>query len=222
MPPPTYIINLATKRVAATLKFPLLHASFTGVQEQAFLQKKSREYKIPQPQHWDSGLRNNYDFGNCQSRNDAVGQSALGTPIYDQLTLKYNGNGGEYHFTDEPVLEAHQEKKIVSELPVGYDPDSAHFGTVNEYMTSQNLVITIKGLLIDEKHERLPYELLQDLYLLFKQNTVLEAHSRFLQALGVTHLICRDFSVSPLEGYYDTYTYSIEAISDVAFELQLL
>jgi Domain of unknown function (DUF6046) len=220
-----FIINLATREVAANLQFPLLRASFTSVQEQAFFGKKNQQFTIPQPQHWDSGLRNNYDFGDGSGllRNDTVGLSAmLGTPIYDKLTLKYNGTNGIYTFSDEPVMEARQEKKIVSELPIGYDPTTCHFGSVKELMATEDMIFTIKGLLIDAKHERLPFELLQELYQLFKQNNVLEASSRYLQAMEVTYLVCKSFQVAPLEGYYDTYTYTLEAMSDTPFELQLL
>lgn len=213
---PSYIINLATREVIDRLQFPLLRTGANAGLQAILNGASAAHFKINSKNAW----REHYDFnfGELPTNEEPQGVSVLGTPIYDKLVLKAGG----IVFSDTPVMEANQMASLVIQKPIGYDADAPNKGSVKEDMGLDDVMVSIKGLLMHDEHTRLPYEALSALHNLFQKSRVVACESRYLQALGITQLVIQRFQVQPLEGYIDTFMYTLECLSDVPFDLEII
>lgn len=153
-----------------------------------------------------------------------IGTSSLGTPVFDDITFpagQYVNLFGDVIGFDEVVLRdvlivANRAKNIVMTPVQGRD------GTVKEYISAGDYIISVSGRLVSESNT-FPELELANLNALMDANTALSVVCSFLNdGLNVGYLVMQRDSYSQVRGSRNTIDISFQAVSDVSLDLEEL
>lgn len=152
-----------------------------------------------------------YNGLNVSNSPTALTQSILGTPIYEQITLRDGGN--EYTFPDWPLIDIAFTKNIIK------TPIKGRNGTVKEYINIDDYQIGIRGILINYVNDEYPYDLLSQLQSFCIINRELQVTSPVLNILDIHNLVITDVRYPEVEGYNHIQPFIIQCLSDEPIEL---
>lgn len=153
-------------------------------------------------------------FQDTNQEEELRGFSLIGLPIRDVVVIRPIGNEG-LSLIDMPFITSNFIKRVVKTPIIGGD------GTVKEVINNDDVAISIRGTICNlDNTSELPYNNITALRNMFYQNAVMVVESRYFEAINVTNIVIENLSIEPTE-FPNTITYSIDCVSDVAFELQL-
>ena len=143
----------------------------------------------------------------------------LGGPYFQ--TLKVSHEGKQYVFPNEPLISMSLAKTIVETATVGKERK----GTVKEYICTEDYVLTIKGVCINEdpdRREEYPSEQVQELHKLFEINDSLNIENNpFLELFDIRSIVLKDIQWEEMAGQQGLQKYTITAVSDQDFYADL-
>lgn len=166
------------------------------------------DYKIDQTNYVDAPLQY---------------KSQLGTTVYaniEFLSETYETNiKGVFKTTPDLRYEAilltvGQAKKIIKTEIQGRD------GTVKEYIGMDDYQVTINGI-ITGPNGHYPADEVIDLKKVLDAPIAIPVACTYLNNLGINSIIIEGYELAQVEGGYSYQTFSINAVSDIAQELQI-
>ena len=147
--------------------------------------------------------------------------SKLGTVIYSNLIFNAGkviegvvvipGSEWEAFQCDDILFSISQSKKIITTEIQGSD------GTVKEYIGLDDFQIQMTGR-ISGAYNVYEKELVAQLKKILSVGQPLAVSSWYLQNLGITKIVIKDFSFGQTEGEYSTQYFTINALSDNVIE----
>ena len=140
--------------------------------------------------------------------------SKLGTVIYSNLIFNAVKGGDvtwEAFQCDDILFSVSQSKKIITTEIQGRD------GTVKEYIGLDDYQIQMTGR-ISGGYNVYEKELVAQLKKILSVGQPLAVSSWYLQNLGITDLVIKDFNFGQNEGEYSTQYFTINALSDNVIE----
>lgn len=148
--------------------------------------------------------------------------SKLGTVIYSNLIFNkgreiLNGiviSEWEAFQCDDILFSVSQSKKIITTEIQGRD------GTVKEYIGLDDYQIQMTGR-ISGSYNVYEKELVAQLKTILSVGQPLAVSSWYLQNLGITEIVVKDFSFGQNEGEYSTQYFTINAMSDNVIEASI-
>jgi len=135
------------------------------------------------------------------------------------MTLKVSYKGQEFLFPNEPIVSIGMSKTIVKTATVGKKKKR----TVKEYITTDDEVITIKGVCIDlNDPERYPADQVQLLNDLFDIDDAVEIEDNaFFELFGIRKIVIDDLQWDEMIGESGMQKYTIKALGDDDFYADL-
>lgn len=152
-----------------------------------------------------------YNSLNLPALPKARAYSVLGTPIYEQITLKTSNR--EYTFPDWPLIDISASKNIVTTAIKGRN------GSVKEYINIDDYQVNIRGILINYESDDYPEDLVYDLHETFKLKTEMQVTSPVMNLLDIHNLVIKDIKIPEVEGYNNIQPYLLQCLSDEPIEL---
>lgn len=143
------------------------------------------------------------------------GISALGTPVFSNLTLRLPSDSQKVLRMDTVLMTVSMTKNIVKTSIQGRN------GTFKEYVSDGDYAVSIRGILTTNNGNQYPKADTQMLYDLLAANDPLSAISDFLSLYGVKNLVVESFNIPQVEGFYNTQPFEITCSSDTPLELFL-
>jgi hypothetical protein len=168
------------------------------------------------------------------------GKSIFGTPLFSTLFIekpkysdyKYNDSTEAYDKTDVTlsetetrgdvqgcylescIVEINQPRNIITTAIQGHD------GTVKEFINNGDYMVTIKGYFASENPEIYPEQQVKVLASYLNAPISLNVSNKYLNDMfGVLSIVVSNYSFKQVEGYRNVQYFTIEAMSDVPFEV---
>lgn len=203
---PTILENplILNKLVSTGIKDLIQFAGLTNVK---IHDESSNPFEVPQTLNTDG----------------ARGISSIGTLVYSSILFNsgkvFDSNGAlQYTWDDfeiqDCLLQVSQSKKIIVTEIQGRD------GTVKEYIGMDDFQVQIIGRLNGDYGVN-PKEDTATLKKILDAGQPLAVTSWWLQNLGITDIVVKDFNFAQTEGEYSTQYFSINAISDKVVESKI-
>ena len=170
-------------------------------------------------------VRSNADFElpDAIDMDPVVAESYLGTPVLSNIVFKpgsYEQNGEIIQYeglTINTVLITASMSKNIVITPVAGRP-----GTVKEYISKGDYVITINGAIVNETGgAAYPKEDMKRLIALMDVPEALDFTSEYLDLFGSMDLVITNFTPPQAKGQRNMQVFTIGAVSDNPIELQL-
>lgn len=134
-----------------------------------------------------------------------------------------------FRFPIPPIVRLNKHKNVVMTPVAGRDY------TVKEIIAAEDWKIAMTGIVVNEDFVQssggdfqlpvqevgYPLDFLQELNNLCERNEALEVNCELFNILKIDRIVITDFEPS-LEGYHNAFAYTIQALSDTSFELELL
>jgi D-alanine-D-alanine ligase-like ATP-grasp enzyme len=152
--------------------------------------------------------------------------SVLGTPVFcdlvisasrivnNQVTGQAVQVGTESIQLFQVLIEVHQTKNIVKTAVAGMD------GTVKEYMSLGDYMVTIRGVLTNTFKSDYPKEDVRQLVQLFVRKQALNVTSEYLSLFGITSLVVEDFKMGQEAGRQNMQKFEANCSSDMPLLLK--
>ena len=152
-----------------------------------------------------------------------VARSYLGTPVLSNIVFRpgsYERNGQVINFDgltiNTVLITANQSKNIVT------TPVNGRNGTVKEYISDGDYVITLNGAIVNETGgDAYPRDDVQRLIELLKVPEALQFTAEFLDLLGSFDLVVTGYDIPQTQGQRNLQLFTINCLSDNPIELQL-
>jgi hypothetical protein len=131
------------------------------------------------------------------------------------MTLKVSYKGQQFLFPNEPIISIGMSKTIVKTATVGKKKKRS----VKEYITTDDEVITIKGVCIDlNDPEVYPADQVKLLNDLFEVNDAVEIEDNaFFELFGIRKIVLEDLQWDEMIGESGMQKYTIKALGDDDF-----
>lgn len=131
------------------------------------------------------------------------------------MTLKVSHQGMQFLFPNEPIISIGMSKTIVKTATVGKKKKRS----VKEYITTDDEVITIKGVCIDlTDPERYPAEQVKMINDLFEINDAIDIEDNaFFELFGIRKIVLEDLQWDEMIGESGMQKYTIRALGDDDF-----
>ena len=156
-----------------------------------------------------------YIIGVGAVQDTPIATSKLGTPVYSNIIFNASVVGGWSDFViNDCLITVNQAKKIITTEIQGRD------GTVKEYIGLDDYQIQIVGRL-NGTYNVNPRSETKDLKTILDSGQPLAITSWWLQNLGITDVVVKDYNFPQTEGEYSTQYFSISAISDKQVEARI-
>lgn len=135
------------------------------------------------------------------------------------MTLKLSYKGEEFLLPNEPLISISSSKTIVETPTVGKDRK----GSVNEYITTDDDMITIRGVCINtDDPDAYPSKQVDELNKIFNINDSIEVvGNKFFELFGVRNIIIRTREIEEMVGEQSLQKYTLTAKSDQDFYADL-
>lgn len=151
-------------------------------------------------------------------------ESMLGTPIYDTIEFPagVDENGQSYNGVrlDTALITINQSKNILTTPIQGRD------GTIKEYISDGDFVITISGLIVGQSlssgqsftmqkiGNKYPSEDVKALFNICKVKSTVQINSQFLNRFNINDVVITNYSFDQVAGKYNTQIFEINLLSD--------
>lgn len=153
-----------------------------------------------------------------------IATSALGTPVYDDITFpaaSYVNLFGDTISFDEVslvdvLITVNRTKNVVKTAIQGRD------GTIKEYIGAGDYIISVTGKIVSDTNT-FPDLDLQNLIAIMDANASLEIVCTFLnEGFGIGYVVVDSHSVSQVQGSRDTLEFTFQCSSDVSIDIEEL
>jgi len=162
---------------------------------------------------------------NLVTKDEPIGTSSLGTPIYTDLTLvggfSYTDNISEKTVTIENdvrietvLITVTQPVRVIKTEIQGRD------GTVKEYIGRDDAHITINGV-ITGSNGVYPREQVKALKEWLDAPVSKSIVTWWLDNLGISEIVVENYTIPQVQGGYSYQMFSIDAISDIPVQLRI-
>lgn len=154
-----------------------------------------------------------------EPQDEAVAQSYLGTPVYDQLIFPAEGNEEIQLINDlviNDVIFRVTRLKIIVKTPV-----QGRKGTVKELVTLGDYQIEIMGKIVSEYPNQKPIDKLRELLKVESYEGNVSVAVKFLSAFDIETILIERIECTEERGFYNEIPFTIMAVSDDPIELQL-
>lgn len=148
-------------------------------------------------------------------------KSKLGTPVFSNLEIKgreYTFKGQTYSFDDlqfDTVLfSIVQQKNIIATSVQGRN------GTVKQYISDKDYLVTIQGILTSDNGV-FPKDQLTQLYQVLKAPIAIEINSWYLSIFEIYNLVIDNYNIPQVEGGYSNQPFTLNCVSDLPVELKI-
>lgn len=157
------------------------------------------------------------------SRDPELYKSSLGTPVLSDITFKgrtYIDIAGKSATFSDVTLETvllivNQTKKIEKTEIQGRS------GTVKEYIADGDYSVTVNGIITGPNGHH-PAAEIRALKNMLNASVEIEVVSRYLQNLDILNLVVDDYSFQQEAGGYSYQAFTINCVSDIPVELQII
>ena len=162
-------------------------------------------------------------IGDVQT-DEPIGVSALGTPVFDDITFpadQFTNLFGDVIGFDEVVLQsvlivANQAKNVIK------TPISGRNGTIKEYISAGDFVISVSGQIVSESNTYPELEV-DNFRSIMEANAALSIVSTFINdSLAVGNVVIENYSIRQVRGSRNTVEIGFNAVSDVSRDLEEL
>lgn len=163
-----------------------------------------------------TGLSNvrvlSYENGELKGPDNQIITSSriTGVPVADTLTLRFEGLSVQLPVS---LTTVSQSKNIVKTTMPGYE------GTIKEYISSGDFAISIKGVIINTDDNIYPTDQVNSLIQLCDTPNPIDVESAFLRQFDIFKMVIESYNFPQQQGWTNTQTFSIDAISDRPIEL---
>jgi len=149
-------------------------------------------------------------------------RSKFGLPVFDEVLfeqLKYTDNSSN-EITVPPfsmgtaLCEISQSRNIVATSVAGRN------GTVKEYISDGDYMISIKGVLASLYQNVAPKDSVNQLLGFCKAPVQFNVTSNFLAYFGIYSLVIKDYNFTQMEGKRNVIGFELQCLSDTPFEIQ--
>lgn len=176
--------------------------------------KSKNEYKMPEDSE-DSKVVLEYPAElKTINEEDIAEYSALGTPIYDVVEFKLNGET-VLRLIDVPLITVTRAKNVVKTQMEGKD------GTVKEIISNDDYKINIRGILSNDTENKKPWDKIEEMNTTFNRNVTYQVTSKLFGKLGITDVVFENIDFTAIEGFVNLQPYSLNLMSDDPIELKL-
>lgn len=162
-------------------------------------------------------------IGDVQT-DEPIGTSALGTPVFDDVSFpadQYTNLFGDVIGFDDVRLQsvlivANQAKNVIK------TPISGRDGTVKEYISAGDFVISVSGQIVSESNTYPELEV-ENFRSVMEANASLSVVSSFINdSLNVGNIVIENYKISQVRGSRNAVEISFNAVSDVSRDLEEL
>lgn len=142
---------------------------------------------------------------------DAVydGMSVFGTPLFMPCKL------GDYMLPNEPIITINGQNTIIKTILTGIK------GSVKELINSDDYVIKIQGIIINEDSDDYPEDEVRKLRKVLESKDVVDISNRLLTLFDIQQVAIESFVLTGIEGNQNCQAYEIACISDWPVDLIL-
>lgn len=156
-------------------------------------------------------------------RDKAIATSALGTPVYCDITI-YGGSyegataGQTISFPQinlQSVLISVTQNKVIIKTEI-----AGRNGTVKEYIGLSDYLVTINGIITGENGVR-PRQAIADFVKMLVAPIPIKVASQYLQDMGIDSLCIETYDLPQDEGGYNYQTFQLNCISDLPEEIRI-
>jgi hypothetical protein len=168
---------------------------------------------IPQPKMFIQGPRVEVELSDSDMfiRDDAKyeGTSVFGTPLFMPCRLD------DYMLPNEPLITINGQNTIVKTLLTGVK------GSVKEIINSDDYVIKIQGIIVNEDSDDLPEDDIRTMRTILEKKDSIFISNRLLTLFDIHQVVIESFTFPGVEGQQNCQAYEINCISDWPIELML-
>lgn len=160
---------------------------------------------------------NPYIIQNNETKDEPIGLSELGTPIYSDITFdacKFDGKDIAEVNVQTVLITVDQPINIIKTVIQGRD------GTVKEYIGKDDMQITINGI-ITGKNGVYPRDKVNLLKQWLDAPISKGITTWWLDNMGVSNVVVSSYSFPQTEGGLSYQMFSINCISDLPVELKI-
>jgi hypothetical protein len=148
--------------------------------------------------------------------------SVLGTPIYEQIELTIPAiiDGGNVVSTQKSyILPGWPLFDITGQRFIAETPMQGKKGTVKEFISDGDYMITIRGFLINYESQEYPEQELQELMQAINAKVALGITSQVFNLLDIHNIVINRWRFPAVEGYQNIQPFELECTSDEPVEL---
>ena len=165
------------------------------------------------------------------SREEAERHSWMGTPVMDSFYMdggsykRYGENGNLVNYSMDDFLMPYATLVDFSrDMNMSKTKLLGAGGTVKELYGLNDWNITIRGFCLDDKgrdKQKTAEEQMQALVLWRELADSINVTGDLFKNKGIYAIVMEQMQISPVQGYPDMYSFSIQAVSDKPIELRL-
>lgn len=153
-------------------------------------------------------------------------KSQIGNTKFGQFIIKTSENvqigdtrtsfqaGEGYAILETAIGSISQERNIIT------TPIAGRNGTVKEYISDGDFVISVTGKIVDNGN-KFPDDQVTDIANIFKVPNELVIVNSFLFNFDIKNVVIKSYKIEQIEGAENLYNISIEMLSDDAIEVKL-
>ena len=173
-----------------------------------------------------------FKFGSMATVDEPDAHSALGTPIFDTVTLYGNGTNGDIKYYDTSLQKDITVPKMTLDIALVTCTKSVQVvktnvvganGTVKQYINLGDYEIEIKGVFTSGVQDTMPMELIRQLHKITSSTCEVNIASNLLQLFGVTCIVFDGQQIfGQEEGQRDVQRFTLNAISEQPFAIKII
>lgn len=153
---------------------------------------------------------------------DGSSNGDFGLPVFDALTFI----GTTYTTPDNKtvtiqtiemgvaLIEVSQSKNIIT------TPIQGRNGTIKEYISDGDFIITIRGILASNAQDSYPTELVKQLLSFCAAPVSFGVASRILEKFGIQEIVIKEYSFPQTEGMRNLVPFEMQCLSETPFEIK--
>jgi len=137
------------------------------------------------------------------------GMSAMGTPLFMPCRLE------DYMLPNEPLITINGQNVIIKTILTGVK------GSVKELINSDDYVIKIQGIIVNEESDDYPEDDIRALRKILEMKDTVYISNRLLTLFDIHQVAIESFVFTAIEGHQDCQAYEIACVSDWPVDLIL-
>ena len=156
----------------------------------------------------------------AEDSDERIATSFLGTPIYDNIVLSGEntelGDSTELRI-DEVLITVNQSKNIIT------TPINGRNGTVKEYISDGDYVISINGFIVSNVPNLYPRDRVNLLVDFCKVQSQIKISSDILNSVfNIQSIVIDNYTIAQTAGFRNRVPFTISCLSDDDIEIQII
>lgn len=152
-----------------------------------------------------------------ETEDQPIGKTYLGTPVYSNLIFNADPDTPENRdlILNDIIMEVSQFRNIVT------TPIAGRNGTVKEYISDGDYLISIKGAIVSPQSNVYPKSKIVALKNICRLEKEVAVSSNFLDVFDITYVVINDYTFSEKVGSRNEQPFTINMISDEPIEIKV-